>query len=189
MRIILFGAPGAGKGTQAHLIEKEYDIPHLSTGELFRSEIKKETELGKKVKKLLDGGNLVPDETVVKIVKKELQKDPYQSGYILDGFPRTVPQAKAFDEFLKERNESLDAFIDLEVPEQELVNRILHRGEGRSDDTEENIKHRLEVYHKETQPVLNYYEKKGLVKKINGMGSVEEIFERIKDSLNVIVKS
>jgi len=183
MQIILFGPPGAGKGTQAKRIQQEYDIPHLSTGNIFRSAIKNETELGKKVKSILDAGELVPDQTVVDLVREELKKEAYSDGYILDGFPRTVPQARAFDQMLKENDKSLDAFLVLEVPNDELIRRILSRGEGRSDDKEEKVRHRLEVYHKQTEPVKNYYEKQGLVKKIDGIGSIDEIFERIKNAL------
>jgi adenylate kinase len=183
MRIIIFGPPGAGKGTQANLISEEYNIPHLSTGEIFRSAIKNETPLGKEVKSILDAGNLVPDEKVVALVKEELNDEKYARGYILDGFPRTVPQAEAFDEILEKKGKSLDAFLQLEVPEEELVDRILSRGEGRSDDTPEKVKNRLEVYWNETQPVLNHYKQQNMVKAIDGVGSIDEIFERIKDTL------
>lgn len=183
MRLIIFGPPGAGKGTQAKNISKEYNIPHLSTGEIFRSAIKNKTPLGKEVKSILDSGDLVPDEKVVALVEEELKDAKYDDGYILDGFPRTVPQAKAFDDILKKKNKKLDAFIVLEVPEEELVDRILSRGEGRSDDTPEKIKNRLDVYWKETQPVLNYYKKQDVVKKIDGVGSINEIFDRIKEAL------
>lgn len=183
MRIIIFGPPGAGKGTQAKLIKEEYDIPHLSTGEIFRKAIKNETKLGKKVKSILDAGELVPDETVVDLVEEELRKSRYDDGYILDGFPRTVVQAKAFDEFLEKNDEELDAFLMLKVPEEELVNRILSRGEGRSDDTEEGVKKRLGVYWEETQPVLDYYKGQKVVKEIYGVGSIDEIFKRIQKAL------
>lgn len=179
MRIIIFGPPGAGKGTQAGLISEEYDIPHLSTGNIFRSAIKNETELGREVKAILDAGDLVPDEKVVGLVQEELQDDKYDDGYILDGFPRTVAQAKAFDEILEKNNETLTAFLQLQVPEQELVERILSRGEGRSDDTREGIKKRLKVYKEETEPVLDYYREKGAVQEVDGTGSIEEIFNRI----------
>ncbi len=183
MRIIIFGPPGAGKGTQAGLIKEAYDIPHLSTGEIFRNAIKNETDLGLKVKSIMDAGNLVPDETVVALVNEELEKPKYDEGYILDGFPRTVPQAEAFDTILEKKGESLSAFLLLKVPEEELVRRILSRGEGRSDDTEEKVKRRLEVYWEETLPVLNHYREQDVVKEIDGVGSVEEIFERIKKVL------
>ncbi|SHG43857.1 Adenylate kinase [Fodinibius roseus] len=179
MRIIIFGPPGAGKGTQASLISEEYDIPHLSTGNIFRSAIKNKTELGKEVKAILDAGDLVPDEKVVDLVEEELKNDKYEDGYILDGFPRTVVQAKAFDDLLKKNGETLTAFLQLQVPEQELIERILSRGEGRSDDTRDGVKKRLKVYREETEPVLEYYGEKGAVHKVDGTGSIEDIFNRI----------
>lgn len=184
MRIIIFGPPGAGKGTQAKLISEEYGIPHLSTGEIFRSAIKNETPLGKEVKSILDAGDLVPDEKVVALVKEELDKPKYDDGYILDGFPRTVPQAEAYDIYLDQKGEELDAFIQLQVPKEELVDRILSRGEGRTDDTPEKVKNRLEVYYQETQPVIDHYEKQDVIEVVNGVGSIEEIFERIKNTLS-----
>lgn len=183
MNLILFGPPGAGKGTQAEKIKSHFDIPHLSTGNIFRYNIKNETELGKKVKSILDAGELVPDETVVDLVVDELQKPEYDNGYVLDGFPRTVPQAEALDKFLAESNTAIDTLLMLSVPEKELINRILSRGEGRSDDTPEKIKNRLSIYRKETEPVLNYYKEKGLVKEVDGVGTVDEIFKRIKKAL------
>ncbi len=184
MRIILFGPPGAGKGTQAKLIEKEFNIPQLSTGDMFRAAIRNQTELGKKVKNILDSGQLVPDETVVELVEEALNDEKYVNGYILDGFPRTVPQARAFDERLKRNGRKLNAFLSLEVPDEELMKRILSRAEGRSDDTPEKVKVRLEVYNEETAPVLNFYKQKGVFQEINGLGTVDEIFERIKTVLN-----
>lgn len=184
MNLILFGPPGAGKGTQAEKIASHYNIPHLSTGNIFRFNIKNETELGKKVKSILDAGKLVPDETVVDLVLDELQKPQYKKGYILDGFPRTIPQAEALDKFLASKGTSIDVFLNLEVPEEELIDRILSRAEGRSDDTPEKIKTRLSVYHNETAPVLNHYLKQDKVEKIEGVGSIDEIFDRIKDSLD-----
>ncbi|MDZ7660334.1 adenylate kinase [Fodinibius sp.] len=184
MRIIIFGPPGAGKGTQANLISEEYDIPHLSTGEIFRSAIKNETPLGKEVKAILDAGDLVPDEKVVGLVEEELKDEKYNDGYILDGFPRTVPQAEAYDALLDKKGKKLDAFLQLEVPQYELVDRILSRDEGRSDDTPEKVKNRLSVYREETAPVLNHYKKQDVVETIDGVGSIDEIFDRIKVTLN-----
>lgn len=183
MRIIIFGPPGAGKGTQAKLISEKYNIIHLSTGEIFRSAIKNETKLGKEVKAILDAGELVPDEKVVGLVEEELKDSKYDDGYILDGFPRTVTQAEAFDALLAKKDEALTAFLQLQVPEEELVSRILSRGEGRSDDTEEGVKKRLAVYREETEPVLEHYRKKGAVEEINGVGSIDEIFNRIQEVL------
>lgn len=179
MRIILFGPPGAGKGTQAKLIQEKYEIPQLSTGDMFRSAIKNETPLGKKVKGILDAGQLVPDSTVVELVEEALSDSKYAGGYILDGFPRTLPQARAFDELLDKAGKKLNAFLSLEVPDEELIERILSRAEGRSDDTPEKVKVRLEVYNDETAPVANYYKQKGAFHGIDGTGSIEEIFERI----------
>lgn len=184
MNLIIFGPPGAGKGTQAEKMENHFEIPHLSTGNIFRENIKNETPLGKKVKSILDEGQLVPDETVVDLVTDELQKDRYNDGVILDGFPRTVPQAEALDAFFEKNGNKIDAFLTLNVPEKELINRILSRGEGRTDDTPEKVKTRLDVYHKETSPVLNYYRNKGAVKEIDGVGSIEEIFSRIKNAVS-----
>lgn len=184
MRIIIFGPPGAGKGTQANLISEKYNIPHLSTGEIFRSAIKNETPLGKEVKSILDSGDLVPDEKVVALVNEELKDSKYDGGYILDGFPRTVPQAEAFDKILAQKGNSLDALLQLNVPQVELVNRILSRDEGRSDDTPEKVKNRLNVYRQETQPVLDHYRQKNVVIQIDGTGDINEIFGRIQDKLS-----
>lgn len=186
MKLILFGPPGAGKGTQAKKISSHYSIPHLSTGNIFRYNIKNQTELGKKVKSILDAGELVPDETVVDLVVDELQNDKYNNGYILDGFPRTIPQAKALDKHLASQDDSIDLFLTLSVPQKELINRILSRGEGRSDDTPEKIKTRLNVYFDETEPVLNYYKRQDIVEEVNGMGTIDEIFQRIQSVLDKI---
>ena len=183
MILILFGPPGAGKGTQAKKLAEEYGITQLSTGDMFRYNIKNETDIGKRVKSILDAGDLVPDELVVEMVEQELKQPKYENGYILDGFPRTVEQAEALDALLEKRGESLDSFIMLDVPEEELVKRILSRDEGRSDDTEEGVKKRLNVYREETEPVKNYYKQQDLGTYIDGVGSIDEIFGRIKKSL------
>ncbi len=184
MNIILFGPPGAGKGTQAEKLVSHFNIPHLSTGNIFRANIKQQTPLGKIVKAILDDGKLVPDETVVEIVADELKKNEYHEGVVLDGFPRTVKQAESLDQFFSGNGRGIDAFVTLTVPEEELINRILNRGQGRSDDTPEKIKTRLQVYHDETEPVLNHYKKQDLVKEIDGVGSVDEIFSRILEALD-----
>jgi adenylate kinase len=184
MNIIIFGPPGAGKGTQAEKLIEHYNLPHLSTGNIFRENIKNETPLGKKVKSIMDDGKLVPDETVVELVVDELQKEKYNNGVILDGFPRTVTQAKALDSFFEENNKKVDAFLTLDVPENELITRILSRGEGRTDDTPEKIKTRLEVYREETEPVLNYYQEKDQAITIDGTGTIDTIFDRIQTALD-----
>jgi adenylate kinase len=181
MNIILFGPPGAGKGTQAEYIVNHFGFSHLSTGNMLRSAIQNETPLGIKVKSILNAGELVSDDVVVDLVQEETIKDIYLVGCVFDGFPRTVAQAESFDQMLANKNTAVDALISLVVPEEELINRILSRGQGRSDDTVEGVKNRLTVYQNETKPVLDYYEKQGLVKVIDGTGSVESVFERIKN--------
>jgi adenylate kinase len=184
MRIILFGPPGAGKGTQAKRIQTAYNIPQLSTGEIFRHHIRNNTSLGTKARSYIERGKLVPDDIVLGLVEETIKEEKYRNGYILDGFPRTVTQAEEFDAILKKRGESIDAFIGLEVPKEELVNRLTSRGEGRLDDDPEKIKVRLQVYHQETAPVMHYYAERGLYHEINGTGSIEDIAERIQDVLN-----
>ena len=183
MKLILFGPPGAGKGTQAAKLQEELQLPHISTGDIFRYHIKNETELGKKVKAILASGELVSDDVVVELVVNELGQEKYKDGYILDGFPRTVPQAEALDAFLGESGTSVDHFLILTVPEEELIKRILSRGQGREDDTEEMIKNRLHVYREETKPVMDHYQKQGLVKEIDGVGTIDEIFGRLLDAV------
>lgn len=183
MRLILFGPPGAGKGTQAKLLEESLSIPQLSTGDMFRNAIKNQTPLGIKVKAILDSGKLVSDEVVVEMVQETIAKPEFEKGYILDGFPRTVAQAEAFDALLAARGEKLDAFIAMEVPEDELVTRLVNRGQGREDDTPDKIKVRLKVYDQETAPVMEHYNKKGLFKSVNGLGTIDEIQQRLLDAL------
>jgi len=185
MNIILFGPPGAGKGTQAKLIQSELGIPQLSTGDIFRSNIKNETPLGIKVKSILDSGQLVGDDVVVELVEDALQQPNYASGYVLDGFPRTVVQAEALDTILTGIGQKIDAFIALDVADDVLVGRLLNRGEGRADDTEEKIRIRLEVYKEETAPVMEYYRGKGVFHTVDGVGSIDEIFGRLRALLNV----
>jgi adenylate kinase len=184
MILVLFGPPGAGKGTQAKLLEEKFSIKQLSTGDIFRGHIKNETELGKKVKSILDSGNLVPDEVVVEVVVDAVSKEEYKNGYILDGFPRTVSQAQQFDAILAKNGLSVKACIGLEVPNEELMKRILSRGQGRADDTPEKVALRLEIYEKETSPVMGHYKSTGIFTSINGVGTVEQIFDRIVEKLN-----
>lgn len=163
----------------------QLEIPHLSTGKVFRQAICDRTALGKRIEKLMESGLLVPDETVVEVVEETIAKPQYSNGYILDGFPRTLKQARSFDQTLKNRGEALDLFLSIHVPEQELIQRILHRGEGRSDDTLEKIKVRLQVYEKETAPVLEHYKNSGVLRSVDGTGSVDDIFDRIIHALPV----
>lgn len=184
MRIILFGPPGAGKGTQAKLLEESLRVPQLSTGDMFRNAIKNQTPLGVKVKAIMDSGKLVSDDVVVEMVQETISRPEFEKGYILDGFPRTVAQAEAFDALLAERGEKVDAFVAMEVPENELVSRLVNRGQGREDDTPDKIKIRLKVYEQETAPVMEHYRKKGMYKSVNGLGSVDEIQQRLIDAIN-----
>ncbi len=183
MRIIIFGPPGAGKGTQAQKVAEHFGIIHLSTGKMFRDAINDGTELGKIVKSIIDEGQLVPDQTVVDLVEETIANEEYNNGYIIDGFPRTVEQAVAFDNLLERRNETIDAFISIHAPDEELIQRLLNRGEGRSDDTEEKIKTRLKVYKKETAPVMDYYQQAGMFRSVDGTGTIDEIFQRILSAL------
>ena len=186
MKIIMLGAPGAGKGTQAKKIAAKYDIPHISTGDIFRANIKNGTELGNKAKTYMDQGLLVPDELTCDLVTDRVSKDDCANGYILDGFPRTIPQAEALKKMLAERNTEVSAVIGLEVEEKELIDRLLKRGQisGRSDDNLETIKSRLDVYHNQTTPLKDFYIKEKKYKKIHGMGSVDSIFDSIAKEID-----
>lgn len=188
MNIILFGPPGAGKGTQAKLIEKEYNITQLSTGDIFRENIKNATPLGVKVKAILDSGKLVSDEVVIELVADAIDKPKFKRGCILDGFPRTVNQAASFEKILRAKNEKIDICIGLDVPDEVLIDRIMKRGEGRVDDTIDKVKLRLDIYHKETKPVMDFYAGKGLYESVNGVGTIEEIFGRLKKILDQVRK-
>lgn len=185
-RLIFMGPPGAGKGTQAQFVCKEYSIPQISTGEILRNAIKNGTELGLSAKKYMDTGDLVPDQVVVGIIRDRLQENDCQNGFLLDGFPRTIEQAKELDKILGELNIALTSVLNLAVPDQELVERLLERAkkEGRADDNEETIKNRLKNYNDKTYPLLDYYRQKGLLSEINGLGSIEEISQLIKKELD-----
>ena len=208
MKIIMLGAPGAGKGTQAKQIAAKYQIPHISTGDIFRANIKENTPLGKKAKEYMDKGLLVPDELVVDLVVDRLAQDDAKNGYVLDGFPRTIPQAEALTEALDKIGEKLDYAIDVEVPDDNIINRMSGRRacvacggtyhikfnptkkEGicdacggelilRDDDKPETVKQRLTVYHDQTQPLIDYYTKEGILKEVDGTLDLQAVFAEI----------
>lgn len=208
MKIIMLGAPGAGKGTQAKKIAEKYGIPHISTGDIFRANIKDGTELGKKAKTYMDQGALVPDELVVDLVVDRVGKEDAKNGYVLDGFPRTIPQAEALDKALEEIHDKVDYAINVEVPDDNIINRMSGRRACvdcggtyhikynptkvenicdacggklilRDDDKPETVKNRLQVYHEQTQPLIDYYSKKGIMKEVDGTVDMEEVFQAI----------
>ena len=212
MKIIMLGAPGAGKGTQAKQIAGKYSIPHISTGDIFRANIKNGTELGKKAKEYMDQGLLVPDELTCDLVVDRIQQDDCGNGFVLDGFPRTIPQAEALDEALTKLGQSMDYAIDVDVPDENIVNRMAGRRacldcgatyhivslppktEGkcdscgadlvlRDDDKPETVQKRLTVYHEQTQPLIDYYKKQGILKSVDGTQPMEAVFTAIADIL------
>ena len=181
--IVIFGAPGSGKGTQSDLMIQHYGLEHISTGDVLRSEIKKGTELGKLAASYIDGGNLIPDDLMISILAKVY--DGYGRGHkgvIFDGYPRTITQAEALEKMLNERGDRVAAMIELDVPEDELMQRLIKRGKesGRADDNEETIKKRLVIYHQQTQPLIEWYKNEGLHHHINGHGTLERIFSDIR---------
>lgn len=212
MKIVMLGAPGAGKGTQADKIAEKYNIPHISTGDIFRSNIKAGTELGKKAKSFIDQGLLVPDEVTIGMLLDRIHEADCENGYILDGFPRTIPQAESLTAALEENGEAIDFALDVEVPDTNIVNRMAGRRaclkcgatyhtefaapkkEGicdkcgselvlRDDDKPETVQKRLEVYHEQTHPLIDYYKKKGVLHAIDGTLSMETVFKNIVDIL------
>ena len=212
MKIVMLGAPGAGKGTQAQRIAEKYGIPHISTGDIFRSNIKAGTELGKKAKSFIDQGLLVPDEVTIGMLLDRIHEVDCENGYILDGFPRTIPQAESLTAALEENGEAIDFALDVEVPDANIVNRMAGRRaclkcgatyhtefaapkkEGicdkcgselvlRDDDKPETVQKRLEVYHEQTHPLIDYYKKKGVLHAIDGTLSMETVFKNIVDIL------
>ena len=212
MKIIMLGAPGAGKGTQAKRIAEKYHIPHISTGDIFRANIKEGTELGKKAKNYMDQGLLVPDELVVDLVADRIQKDDCKDGFILDGFPRTIPQAESLDAALAKMGETMDYAIDVDVPDEDIVTRMGGRracvgcgatyhvqfnptkqegicdscGEQlilRDDDKPETVQKRLDVYHEQTQPLIEYYSKAGILKTVDGTLKMDDVFAAIASIL------
>ncbi len=189
--LVLFGPPGSGKGTQSDKIVEEYGLVHLSTGNLLRQEIKDKTPLGLEAKAFIDKGQLVPDEVVIGMVDSYFDAHKDARGFLFDGFPRTIPQAKALDKLLELKNTAITQVLMLEVDEEELIKRLVHRGKtsGRSDDADENVQRkRQEVYRKETLPVAEYYSREKKLKQINGMGTIGEIFERLSASIEKKLK-
>ncbi|WP_171153445.1 adenylate kinase [Flexivirga aerilata] len=188
MRLIILGPPGAGKGTQAELIAAERGIPHISTGDIFRDNIKRETPLGVQVKGILDSGGYVPDEVTNEIVADRLAQDDAKDGFLLDGYPRTLAQVKALDELLAGDGHALDAVLELQVDEQELVQRLVKRAEtsGRADDTEDVIRERQEIYRRETAPLVQTYTERDLVVDVDGMGEMSAVTDRIRAALDKV---
>ncbi len=180
--IVLFGPPGAGKGTQAEILKVKYNLKHISTGDVFRFNIKNETELGLLAKKFMDKGDLVPDEVTINMLEAEVDKNPEAEGFIFDGFPRTTSQAEALEVFLEKKGEKINGMIALEVPEDLLVERLLERGKtsGRSDDTDETkIRNRFNEYNTKTAVLKDFYAAKEIYFGVDGVGSIEEITNRI----------
>ncbi len=178
LNLILFGPPGSGKGTQAQKLAEKYELLHISTGDLFRHELGNNTPLGQEARRYMDQGKLVPDEITIGMLRNKIEAHPQVKGYIFDGFPRTIPQAEALDKLLAERGQSITALIAIDVPDEEIIQRILLRGKesGRSDDQDEKIiRQRIATYREQTLPVYNYYENQNKAYTINGLGLVEEI--------------
>ncbi len=182
LNIVIFGAPGSGKGTQSERLTEKYGLTHISTGDVLRKEIKSGSELGKIADSYISKGQLLPDELIVNILADTLDKSEIVKGVIFDGFPRTIPQAEALKKMLAERGMDISVVLGLEVAEEELIDRMLKRGaiSGRSDDNLETINKRLEVYHNQTDPLREYYIKEGKYKPIVGDGTIDDIFEKIK---------
>jgi adenylate kinase len=182
INLILFGPPGSGKGTQAAKLVEKYKLLHISTGDLFRYEMGNDTPLGLEAKSYIEKGELVPDSVTVGMLRNKVEANMDVEGYIFDGFPRTIPQAEALDRLLAEKNEQVSKLIMLDVSDNELVKRLLERGKtsGRKDDSDEDIiRNRIEVYKSETSPVFDYYAEKGKAVKVDGIGTIEEIFGRL----------
>lgn len=187
VNLVFFGAPGSGKGTQSDKLIEEYGLFHISTGEVLRDHIARGTELGKIADSYISKGNLIPDELMIDILADVLDdnRDKAEAGVIFDGFPRTIAQAEALEKLLESRGTQLDAVVGLEVDEGELIDRLLERGrrDGRADDNPDTIKSRLEVYHKSTQPLQDFYKGKGKYHGIEGSGSIDGIYDKVKSSI------
>ena len=188
LNVIICGAPGCGKGTQSALIVEKYNLKHLSTGDLLRSEIQSNSDLGKEADSYISKGKLVPDSMIIEILIKAIDAEAEGKGIILDGFPRTVAQAEALETMLAERNRQIDFFLNIEVEKRELIARLLKRGEtsGRSDDNLETIEKRINVYEQQTKPVIEFYKSEKKYASIEGVGSIEEIFNRINTAIDAV---
>ena len=189
LNIIIFGPPGAGKGTQSAKLIDKYQLTHISTGDLFRSHIQNDTELGKKVKSILADGHLVPDSVTIEMLEEEVLKNPDSHGFIFDGFPRTVPQAEALDQFLLDKKQKISIVVQLDVNEEELKARIAERSKqsGRADDAAEKLMMRMNEYFTKTIHVIPYYEQKKLVTKIEGIGLIDDIFNKLCIAIDPLV--
>lgn len=181
-RLIFLGPPGAGKGTQAQLLSQSYSIPHISTGDILRAAVQEQTLLGKKAQNYMDQGELVPDELILDLIKERLSQPDAKQGWILDGFPRNVSQAAFLDKLLAQLGLNADTVLNLEVPDEVLIERLLAR--KRKDDNEETIRRRLEVYHQDTVPVIDYYTNQGSLKAVNGNLAMEEVTKSLQASIN-----
>jgi adenylate kinase len=187
MRIVILGAPGSGKGTQAAMLVEHMGIPHISTGALLRNAAKKGTELGLKAKAITDKGDLLPDDIMSGIVEERLSREDVANGFILDGYPRNVAQAKALDEMLERLKKPVQEAIHIDVDPEQIIKRIAKRAmeEGRSDDTEKTVRNRMRIYAEQTAPVADYYEERGLLTQVLGDGNKDEILQRIISALNI----
>ncbi len=186
LNLILFGPPGSGKGTQAKKLEEKFNLIHISTGDLFRYEIGNNTPLGVKAKEYMDKGQLVPDEVTIGMLQNKVEKHPDAKGFIFDGFPRTVPQAEALDAFLASKDTTIAGLLMLDVDDDEIVARILNRGKtsGRSDDNDEAIiRNRIKVFNDQTAPIFDHYEMFGKSQRIDGIGSIDDIFGRLSEAI------
>ncbi|MFC0185934.1 Adenylate kinase [Pseudarcicella hirudinis] len=188
LNLVLFGPPGAGKGTQSAKLIEKYNLVHISTGDLFRMHIKEDTELGKRVKQILADGLLVPDSVTIDMLEEEVKKNPQANGFIFDGFPRTVAQAEALDVFLTKNGEKINGVVQLDVTEEEIKNRIAERKKisGRADDDEDKLLKRIDEYFSKTIHVLPYYEKQGKVASVNGIGEIDNIFNGICAAIDAV---
>jgi adenylate kinase len=186
MRLVIMGPPGAGKGTQAKAIAERLDVPAVSTGDIFRSNVKDETELGLEAKRYMDAGDYVPDDVTNRMVRDRLGQPDTDTGFLLDGYPRTLAQVGELDAMLGEQGEELDAVLVLTVDQDEIVQRLLKRAqaEGRSDDTEDVVRHRQEVYTEQTAPLIEVYRERGLLVEVDGMGAVADVTSRVFDALD-----